>query len=289
MEIAPGDPAILYTGPEGLLLCQIPEKQGIIGNKQQAANAGDKRLLHRKGDIFDLCKVIGRQYGQKFFWDSVADRWSVLLQPTGELITRTVTHRTQILYRADISLAVMLLDLYPGKRVVECGTGSGSLSYTLATTVAPTGHVFTFDFHNQRRQFAEEFFRNCKLTEYISAYDRDAYAPGAFLVEGAVWESSIDSLFFDLPSPWDALDNAKAVLKNFGKLVTFSPTVEQSQRISKAMSESGFIGGYHTCMPSLRSEIKTFEVLCKPWGIGFDDAGNFSCYQLAQERDDYAV
>ncbi|CDR94195.1 hypothetical protein, conserved [Babesia bigemina] len=266
MEIAPGDPAILYTGPEGLLLCQIPEYQGVIGNKQQAANSGDKRLLHRKGDIFDLCKVIGRQYGQKFFWDSVADRWSVLLQPTGELITRTVTHRTQILYRADISLAVMLLDLCPGKRVVECG----SLSYTLATTVAPTGHVFTFDFHNQRRQYAEEFFSNCKLTEYISAYDRDAYAPGAFLVEGAVCESSIDSLFFDLPSPWDALDNAKVVLKNFGKLVTFSPTVEQSQRISKVMSESGFI------------EIKTFEVLCKPWGIGFDDLGNFSCYQLAQ-------
>ncbi|ORM41684.1 tRNA (adenine(58)-N(1))-methyltransferase catalytic subunit TRMT61A [Babesia sp. Xinjiang] len=272
MEIVAGDAAILYTGPQILIRCKIPEAEGEIPVKQQAANVKDKRVLHRKGGIFDLRKVLGKQYGQKFFWDSVADRWSVLLQPTCELITRTVTHRTQILYRADISLAVMLLDLYPGKRVLECGTGSGSLSYTLATTVAPTGHVFTFDFHNQRKQYAEDFFAEVELTNYITAYDRDAYSTGAFLVDGAVWESSIDSVFFDLPSPWDALDNAKTVLKNFGKLVTFSPTVEQSQRMSKALSDSGFI------------EIKTFEILCKPWGIGFDETDDtqFACYQLSQ-------
>ncbi|GFE54818.1 tRNA methyltransferase complex GCD14 subunit [Babesia ovis] len=272
MEIAAGDAAILYTGPQILLTCIIPEDLSEVGAKQQAANTGDKRILHRKGGIFDLRKVVGKQYGQKFFWDSVSDRWSVLLQPTGELITRTVTHRTQILYRADISLAVLLLDLYPGKRVLECGTGSGSLSYTLATTVAPTGHVFTFDFHSQRSEYAKAFFRDFKLTDYISAYDRDAYSPGAFLVDNEVYESSIDAVFFDLPSPWDALDNAKTVLKNFGKLVTFSPTIEQSQRMSLALSESGFI------------EIKTFEILCKPWGIGFDDDDDtqFACYQLPQ-------
>lgn len=108
MKIAAGDAAIVYTGPEVLLLCKIPDDQDDIPNKQQAANAGSKRLLYRKGGIFDLSKVIDCSYGQKvctvlspfpsvqFFWDS-SDRWSVLLQPTGELITRTVTHRTQIL------------------------------------------------------------------------------------------------------------------------------------------------------------------------------------------------
>ncbi|GIX63190.1 tRNA (adenine(58)-N(1))-methyltransferase catalytic subunit TRMT61A [Babesia caballi] len=226
-----------------------------------------------------------------------ADAYSVLLGPGSRpLVRRSATHwradnshsdsshpniGTKLRhryhsaqYRADISLAVLLLDLHPGKRVVECGTGSGTLSYTLATTVAPTGHVFTYDFHNQRKQFAEQFFRDCKLSDYISSYDRDAYSPDAFLVEGEVWESSVDSVFFDLPSPWDALGNAKVVLKNFGKLVSFTPTVEQSRRISQALSDSGFI------------EIKTFEILCKPWGIGFDDSNaenaQFACYQLSQ-------
>nr|BAN64456.1 conserved hypothetical protein [Babesia bovis] len=252
-------------------MCKVPEDLSEIKEKQQAANIGDERILHRKGGIFDLRKVVGKQYGQKFYWDSVANRWSVILQPTGELITRTVTHRTQILYRADISLAILLLDLYPGKKVLECGTGSGSLSYSLATTVAPTGHLYTFDFHNQRKVYAEQFFKDVHVMQYISVYDRDAYSKEAFLTE-EVTESSIDAVFFDLPSPWDALENGKQVLKNFGKLVTFSPTVEQSQRMSIALSEAGFI------------EIKTFEVLCKPWGISFDESDDkhMACYQLPQ-------
>ncbi|KAK1443636.1 tRNA methyltransferase catalytic subunit gcd14 like protein [Babesia gibsoni] len=276
MKIAEGDNVVVYTGPEAIVLCKITDKAREIRNKQQAANVGDKQLIHRKGAIFDLSKAIGASYGQKFFWDS-SKRWSALLHPTGELITRTITHRTQILYRADISLALLLLDLQPWRRVVECGTGSGTLTYSLASAVAPTGRVFTFDFHNQRKEFAVEFFNQCNLNDVIKAYYRDAYSPGAFLVDGEVWESSIDSVFLDLPSPWDALQNAKTVLKNFGKIVTFSPTVEQSQRMTKTLSEEGFI------------EIRTFEILCKPWGIGFDDeesaeefGSTFSCYQLAQ-------
>lgn len=67
---------------------------------------------------------------------------------------QVLSHRTQILYLADISLVISGLELTPGCTVLESGTGSGSLTTSLARSIAPTGHVFTFDFHEGRAQSA---------------------------------------------------------------------------------------------------------------------------------------
>ena len=81
--------------------------------------------------------------------------WVTILHPTPELWTLTLPHRTQIIYSTDASLVAMEMGLRPGSKVIEAGTGSGSLSHCIARSIAPNGCLYTFDFHQQRVKMAE--------------------------------------------------------------------------------------------------------------------------------------
>ncbi|VDN98802.1 unnamed protein product [Rodentolepis nana] len=73
----------------------------------------------------------------------------------------SLPHRTQIIYPTDASMIVGQLDLVPGSRVLEAGTGSGALTHALAQAVWPSGHVSTFDFHEERMERARAEFEVC--------------------------------------------------------------------------------------------------------------------------------
>lgn len=50
--------------------------------------------------------------------------------------------------------------------VLESGTGSGSLTHALARAVSPTGHVHTFDFHEQRATEAAVEFERYEMSAH---------------------------------------------------------------------------------------------------------------------------
>lgn len=74
------------------------------------------------------------------------------------LWSHSLPHRTQIIYPPDASVIVGGLDLVPGKRVLEAGTGSGSLTHFLAQAVWPSGRVRSFEFHVGRVDRATQEF-----------------------------------------------------------------------------------------------------------------------------------
>lgn len=114
----------------------------------KAVEVCDGLELQNRFGVFKHYDWIGKPFGSKVL--SSKGGFVYLLAPTPELWTLVLSHRTQILYIADISFVISYLEIIPGCVVLESGTGSGSLTTSLARAVSPAGHVYTFDFHEQR-------------------------------------------------------------------------------------------------------------------------------------------
>jgi len=174
-----------------------------------------------------------------------------VIRMTPEFWTASVLHRTQILYHADCAMIVQGLNLRPGGVVVESGTGSGSLSTSLARAIAPHGHVHSFEFNEQRVIKAREDFENNGLTHLITCRHRNVCEKGFPKVGGGV-----DAVFLDLPTPWEVVESAKNILRPEGRLCSFSPCMEQVQRTCLAMDKLGF-----KKLRTIECLLKTYQVL----------------------------
>lgn len=84
--------------------------------------------------------MVGMPYGSKMISKN-GRGYVYLLRPTPELWTLALPHRTQILYAPDMSFISMKLNMGPGSRVIEAGTGSGSFSHFIARTVGRAGEA----------------------------------------------------------------------------------------------------------------------------------------------------
>lgn len=202
--------------------------------------------------------VVGKTYGSKF---QCPKGYVFILKATPELWTISLPHRTQIMYFADISLVTISLEVKPGALVAEAGTGSGSMTHSLARNVHPHGRVYTFDFHQKRVLEAADEFQRHGLGNIVVCECRDVCADG--FPESLT--GRLDAIFLDLPHPWSCIQFAKKSLKSGGRLCCFSPCMEQVQKTHTSLREN------------LLLDVATFECLLRP----FETVRNVTLKQLS--------
>lgn len=188
--------------------------------------------------------------------------WMYLVRPTPELWTRTLPHRTQIIYSMDASIITFKLGLRPGHVVVESGTGSGSLSHHFHRCIAPTGRLYTFEFNEKRANEARSEFERHGLSESIVVTHADACSSTGFATDGVDLRNKADAVFLDLPAPWKVVANVDKVLKVNGRVCSFSPCVEQVQKFCDALRTSGSY-----------DRIETIETLRRTWKVSSTKEG----------------
>ncbi|XP_073235866.1 tRNA (adenine(58)-N(1))-methyltransferase catalytic subunit TRMT61A-like [Porites lutea] len=250
--ISEGDTVILFLGH----------------NSMQTVTVTPGKVHQTKYGALPHSDMIGRQFGTKMF--SLNKKgWVYLLHPTPELWTVNLLHRTQILYTTDISMVILRLALKPGSVVVESGTGSGSMSHSLIRTIAPSGHLHTFEFHSERADIARKEFESHKISHLVSVRCRDVCKEGFGLNQVA------DAVFLDLPAPWEAIQSSKEALKaEGGRLCSFSPCIEQVQRTCESLRSCGFRD--ITVMECLS---RTFEVKTVPLQVPYLGPGDCQLFQ----------
>ena len=156
----------------------------------------------------------------------------MLLQPSLVDILQETRRNTQIMFAKDIGYILMMMDIGPGRRVLEAGTGSGALTTALAFMVGPAGHVTSYEARPEMQKLAVKNLDQLGLSERVSFKLRD-------IAEGFD-ETGIDALFLDVPNPYDYMAQVHKALKTGGFFGSILPTTNQVELLLTALHRERF-------------------------------------------------
>jgi len=198
-------------------------------------------VLHTHKGQISHDDLIDRPLGRRV--QSHTGEWFLALIPSIHDLVMNVRRATQIVYPKDIGYILLKMNIVPGTRVVEAGTGSGALTTALARYVAPTGRVYSYEAREDMYRLAARNLARTGLDAYVELKLRD-------IAEGFD-ERDADALFLDVRTPWMYLEQAAAALRSGGFFGALVPTTNQVVELLSGM-ENGPWGDLEVCEILLR-------------------------------------
>ena len=170
----------------------------------------------------------------------------VVLEPSTFDLIKQLKRTTQIMYPKDIGYLLLKLNVMPGSRVIEAGTGSGGLTLALARVVKPDGCLYSYEIRADILSLAQANLESLGLAGSVEFKLRD-------IAEGFD-ERDVDALFLDVRRPWAYLSNAVEALKDSGFFGAILPTTNQVSDLVRNMEAQQTFG-----------HIEVEEVLVRPY------------------------
>jgi tRNA (adenine57-N1/adenine58-N1)-methyltransferase len=217
--------AAAAVAAEGDLVLMVAEDgRRVLVQLQRGGQWHTHRGLVRHDDILDrpLGHMVVTQLGHAF----------LVLEPSTHDLIRYIKRSTQIIFPKDAAYIVQRLNLFPGRRVVEAGTGSGGLTIALARAVMPNGRVFSYEERQKMSNLAARNLERVRVLDYVDLKVQD-------VAEG-FGEREVDACFLDLREPWLHLEQARAALKDGGFFGSLLPTTNQVSALLQGLEAHGF-------------------------------------------------
>lgn len=192
------------------------------GREGRRVTIGDRAFLVLRADLMDLLSHLERQ--------------------------------AQTIGPKDIASLLLHADVRPGARVVEGGTGTGSLTVALAASVGNAGSVVSYDLRPAAIEIARENLRRSGIAAPVAFRAGD--------VRQTIVERDVDAVFLDIPDPWAAVPAAWDALRPGGHLAAFSPNMEQVKQTASAIRGRPFVD-LHT-IELIEREMEVRDVGVRP-------------------------
>jgi tRNA (adenine57-N1/adenine58-N1)-methyltransferase len=155
-----------------------------------------------------------------------------MLQPSLADLLLDLKRSTQIMYPKDIGFILTSMSIGPGQRVMEAGTGSGSMTIALAYAVGPQGQVISYEVRPDMQNLARKNLERLGLDGRVEFKLRD-------IGEG-LDETDVDAFFLDVPNPYDYIAQVRATLKPGGFFCGLVPTFNQVTQLLQALRQGRF-------------------------------------------------
>ena len=199
------------------------------------------KQVHTHAGYIEVEEVIGKEYGQSVMTNTNQEIY--LLYPRLNDFIFKSKRATQILYPKDMAIIASWTDLSNGKKVVEAGTGSGSLSCFIANLIRAEGRLYTYDVREESHEIAKKNIEKAGLSEFVILKIKDAKL--------GLEEKDMDVAILDLGDPWTLIKTMKGCLRPGGILASVSPTINQVEKVVIELQNEGFL------------EIETLEILMR--------------------------
>jgi tRNA (adenine57-N1/adenine58-N1)-methyltransferase len=199
----------------------IQEGQDVLlyldSKRTYLVRVGRDKKFHTHKGFLNMDEILEKRFGDSIR-SSTGERF-FLLRPEVRDYALKSSRRTQVMYQKDIAQILLLSGVCSGSRVVEAGTGSGSLTMFLANQVKPDGKVYSYDVRSEMLENAKINLSRLDLLRYVELREHD--------ITQGIDEVEVDAVILDMATPWLVVPHAKDALKPSSSFVSFSPTIEQ--------------------------------------------------------------